>query len=71
MKHQEIKILSFQIIMHISVCSFNLNTTAKLPPVGKLYMCFQIDCKYAQTSRCVKSKIMTKEIDCALYINKF
>ena len=29
----------------ISVCSFNLHTTVKLPPVDKEYMCFHIDVK--------------------------
>ena len=32
-------------------------------------MCFHIDGKSAQASTCVKSKIITKVIDCVLYVN--
>ena len=34
-------------------------------------MCFQIDGKSAQAAKCVKYRIMTKFIDCVLYINTF
>ena len=34
---------------------FNLHTTAKLTPVGKEYMSFHIDGKYAQENKCVNS----------------
>ena len=34
-------------------------------------MCFQIDGKSAQAAKCVKSKIMTKVIDCDLFIDSF
>ena len=56
-KHQENKVIAFpnisaknhpvQHIGAMSVRLFNLSTTAKLPPVGKKYMCFQIDGKSA------------------------
>ena len=49
----------------------NLNTTAKLPPVGKEYMCFHIDGKSAQASKCVKSGIIIINIDFVISINKF
>ena len=55
----------------MSVHSFNLHTTAKLPQVGKQYMCFQIDGKPTQATKCVKSKIMTKVIDCVIFIDTF
>ena len=58
-----------QFIGAISVCLFSLNTTAKLPPAGKEYMCFHIDGKSAQASTFVKSKIITKVIDCVLSVN--
>ena len=34
-------------------------------------MCFQIDDKYAQAARCVKSRIITKVIDFVLLIDAF
>ena len=34
-------------------------------------MCFQIDGKFAQEAKCVKSRIMTKVIGCVLYIDTF
>ena len=55
----------------MSVRSFNLHTTAKLPPVGKEYMCFQIGGKSSQAAKCVKSRIMTKVIDCVPSVNIF
>ena len=55
----------------MSVCSFNLYTTAKLPPVGKYFTCFQIYGESAQAAKCVKSRIITKVIDCVLSINTF
>ena len=55
----------------MSVCSFHVHTTDKLPPVGKQYTCFQIDGKSAHTENCVKSRILTKVIDCVLSIDKF
>ena len=50
-----------------SASLLNLNTPKSLPPVGKEYMCFQIDSKYSQADKCVKYRIMTKIIDCVLY----
>ena len=50
---------------------FNLNTTAKLPPAVKDYVCFKIDGKSAQVAKCVKSRIMTKVIDCVISIDIF
>ena len=34
-------------------------------------LCFQINGKYSQASKCVKSRIMTKVIDYVIYIDKF
>ena len=55
----------------MSVHSFNLNTTEKLPPAGKENMCFQIDGKSAQAARYVKYRIMTKVIYCVISIYEF
>ena len=52
------------------VCSFNLNTNAKLTAVSKGYMFFQIDVKSHQVLKCFKSRIMTKVIYCVLSIDK-
>ena len=60
-----------QFISAMSVRSFNLHTTSKLTPLGKEYMCFKIDGKYYQAYKCVESRIMTKLIDCVIYINTF
>ena len=54
----------------MSVRWFNLPTTAKLLPVSKEYMCFQIDGKYSQTANCVKSRINTKVVGCVISIDK-
>ena len=50
---------------------FNLNTTLKLPPLGKEYMCFHIDGKSTQEPKNVKSRIMPKVIDCVLSMDTF
>ena len=34
-------------------------------------MCFQIDGKSVQSAKCVKSRIMTKMIDCVILIDKY
>ena len=42
---------------HIAATSsiiLNLNTPTILPPIGKEYICFQKDGKYAQANRCIK-----------------
>ena len=51
--------------------SFNLHKTIKLPPVGKEYICFWNDSKYAQVANCVKYRIITKVVDCVLSIDTF
>ena len=49
----------------------NLNTTAKLPPEGKEYMCFHIGGKSAQADNCVNSNIITKLVCYVIYIDAF
>ena len=34
-------------------------------------MCFQNDSKYPQAAKCVKSRIITKVVDCGLSIDTF
>ena len=47
----------------------NLNTPKNLPPVGKEYMCFQIDGKSILAAKCVKSRIIPKVVDCVLFVD--
>ena len=53
------------------VSLLNLNTTTKLPTVGKEYMCFQNDGKTAHSAKCIRYRIMTKVIDSILLIDTF
>ena len=55
----------------LTIPSVNLHTTTKLPPAGKEHLCFQINGKRSQTSKCVKSRIMTKVINYILSIVTF
>ena len=55
----------------MSVRSFNLRATSKFLPVGKKDVCFQVDGKYSQASKCVKSNIITTVVDYVLSVNKF
>ena len=49
----------------------NFNTTGKLLPVGKEYMCFQIDGKSTQSAKYVESRLMNKVIGCVISIDTF
>ena len=60
-----------QHISALSVILLHLNTPTNLPPVGLKKMCFHIDDKYAHAAKCVKSRILTKVVDCVLFIGKF
>ena len=60
-----------QSIGAMPVSSFNLHKTAKLPPVGKEYICFQIDVKSAQAAKYVKYVIIVKVISYILSVDTF
>ena len=45
--------------------------TTHLPPLGKAYLCFQVDNKYTHAAQCVKSGVLNKVIDSILSIYKF
>ena len=60
-----------QHISAVSVRSFNVHTTEKLPPGPKEYMCFHLDGEYIQTAGYVKLRVRTKVIVCELSINTF
>ena len=51
--------------------SVKLHTITELPPAGKEYLCFPINCKSSHASRCVKSRIMNKAINSILSIDTF
>ena len=48
-----------------------LPKTTHLSPLGKEYLCFQIDNKYPHDAQCVKSRVLNKVIDSILSINTF
>ena len=60
-----------QSIATTSLSILNLITPVILPPVGKEDMNFLREFKSDQVARCIKSRIMTKVIDCVLSINTF
>ena len=48
-----------------------LPKTTHLPPLGKEYLCFQVDNKSPHAAQCVKSRVLNKAIDSILSINTF
>ena len=55
----------------VSVCLFNLHKTVKLPPVDKEHIYFRIDDKSAQSTKCVKYRIITKLVYFVISIDTF
>ena len=55
----------------LHIVSVELNTTTKLPPASKLYLCFKIRGRYSHAALCVKSWIINKAIDSILSIDAF
>ena len=48
-----------------------LPKTTQLSPVGKEYLCFQVDNKSPHAAQCVKSRVLNKAIDSILSIETF
>ena len=48
-----------------------LPKTTELPPLGKEYLCFQVDKKSPHAVQCVKSRVLNKAIDSILSIDTF
>ena len=48
-----------------------LPKTTHFPPLGKEYLCFQVDNKSPHAAQCVKSRVSNKVIDAILSINPF
>ena len=55
----------------LPIAYVELHTTNKIPPSGREYLCFQINGKCYHAAQCVKSRIMNKDIDSILSIDKF
>ena len=45
--------------------------TTQLPPVGKEYLCFQVNSKSPHAAQCIKSRVLNKAIDSILSIDTF
>ena len=54
-----------------SMTLFNTLDLTHLPPLGKEYLCFQVDNKSPHAAQCVKSRVLNKVIDYILSINTF
>ena len=55
----------------LPIAPVELHTTAKLTPVGKEYLCFQINSKSPHADHSVKPRILNKAIDSILSIDIF
>ena len=59
------------LITILPLITVELPKITHLPPLGKEYLCFQVDSKYPHAAQCVKSRLLNKVIDSILSINKF
>ena len=57
------------LITNLPLAPVELTKTMELPPVGKEYLCFQINSKYTHAAQCVKSRILNKAVDSILSID--
>ena len=55
----------------LPISPVELHTTEQLTPVGKDYLCFQINGRYSHADWCVKSRIMNKAVYSILSIDTF
>ena len=60
-----------QFITTLPISPVELPKTTEFPPVGKEYLCFQINSKSPHADQCVKSRILNKSIYPILYIDAF
>ena len=60
-----------QLITTLPLLPVELPKPTQLPPLGKEYLCFQVDNKPPHADRCVKSRVLKKVIDSILSINTF
>ena len=59
------------LITNLPLAPVELTKTTELPPVGKEYLCFQVNIKYPHAAQCVKSRVLSKTIDSILSIDTF
>ena len=60
-----------QLITTLPILPVELPKTTQLTPLGKEYLCFQVDNKSPHAVQCVKSRVLKKVIDSILSINTF
>ena len=56
------------LITTLPLAPVELTKTTELPPVGKEYLCFQVNSKSTHAAQCVKSRVLNKAIDSILHI---
>ena len=59
------------LITTLHLTTVELTKTTELPPVGKEYLCFQVNSKSLHAAQCVKSRVLNKAIDSSLSIETF
>ena len=59
------------LITTLPILPVQLPKTTQLPPLGKEYLCFQVDYKSPHAAQCVKSRVLKKVIYSILSINTF
>ena len=59
------------LITTVPLLPVELPKTTQLTPLGKEYLCFQVDNKSPNVAQCVKSRVLNKVIDSILSINTF
>ena len=60
-----------RLITTLPILPVELPKTLHLPPLGKEYLCFQVDNKSPHAAKCVKSRVLNKVVDSILSINTF
>ena len=58
-------------ITTLPLAPIELTKTTELPPVGKEYLCFQVNRKSPHADQFVKSRVLNKFIDSIIYIDIF
>ena len=59
------------LITTLPLTPFELTKITELPPVGKSYLCFQVNSKSPHAAQCVKLRVLNKAIDSILSIDTF
>ena len=59
------------LITNLPILPIELPKIIQLPPLGKEYLCFQVENKSPHAAQCVKSRVLNKVIESILSINTF